>query len=376
MRPRLFENIVVHPTQNILRPPFMLFRGGPEWPRFWLQGSVRHCRYRLGVPLDHKPRAATEAVSAREAAGIWCGPVSEHFGHALTDFAGRLAYSSQFGGAMPLIFSAEARTEKAPPPFFFELLEHFAVPPERVIIVTRPTRFDRLHVFPQAERLFGGPPSREYLALLDRVVTTPPATTDGSRLFVSRAGLAKGRLAGEAYLETVLARAGFETFRPETVPLAEQLGRYRRADHLVFSEGSAIHALQLLGSVPAKITVIRRRARHRIAAAVLKPRVRSIDYIDCLRGTIHGARPQGGAQISSGISILDERRCVERFARGGIDIADFWDEQAYAAHRDRDIIDWIGFRRQRPRPPVEQRLIRRGLARAGIAPAIIATLDP
>jgi hypothetical protein len=366
-RPRRFDDILVHPTQDLLRPPFMLFRGGPAWPWFWLRSDVRHCRYRLSIPLDRRPRAARHYPEDRAAAGIWCGPVTDHFGHMITDFAGRLAHSSIFRPDVPLVFSAADAPGKRPPSFFLDLLAHFRVSPDRVKIVTRPTRFDRLYVFPQAERLFGGPPDPAYLALLDRIVAAPPAPMDGSRLYVSRAGLAKGRFAGEAWLETVLARAGFEPFRPEMHSLEEQMRRYRRAEHLLFAEGSAVHALQLLGSAPGRVTVLCRRPGHRIAAAALIARAPMVDYIDCLAGLVHGAHPNGWAQHSSGMSVLDERRCVAAFAAAGIDIGVFWDASAYVEARDRDLLDWIDLRRSRPRPPREIPMIRKTLARAGVS---------
>jgi hypothetical protein len=369
MRPRCFEDILVHPTYDLLRPPFMLFRGGPAWPRFWLQRDARHCRYPVPLPLDRRPYAPSSAVEDREPIGIWCGPVSEHFGHAITDFGGRLAYSSRFKPDVPLIFSA-LPGGRTPPQFFFQMMAHFGVAAERIMIVSRPTLFDRLYVFRQAERQFGGPPDPRYLALLDEIVTVPRSSNDGSRLFVSRAGLPKGRIAGEAYLETILAQVGFEVFRPELVSLEEQMMRYRKADHLLFSEGSAIHGLQLLGSIPARVTVICRRQGHRIAQPAIQARARSLDYIDCVDGLVYGARPSGGPQRSSGMSVLNVHGCVAAFAKAGIDVGHFWDREAYIARRDQDIVNWIEYRRRWRRPWSESPFLRWTLSRAGVSLAV------
>lgn len=365
-RHRCFENILVHPTYALLRPPLMLFRGGPAWPRFWLQGAIRHCRYKIALPLDQKPRAPSSAVEKQEPVGIWCGPVSEHFGHAITDFGGRLAWSSQFRPDVPLIFSA-LPGGRTPPPFFFQMMAHFGVKPERIMIVSSPTRYSRLYVFPQAERQCGTPPDPAYLALLDQIVSVASSPSDGSRLFVSRAGLPKGRIAGEDYLENTLAKAGFEIFRPELFSLEEQMLRYRKADHLLFSEGSAIHALQLLGSLPAKVTVICRRRGSRIAEQAIRARVRSIDYIDCVDGLIHGARSGGGPQRSSGMSVLDPDICVSGFAKAGIDIEAVWDREAYIACRDRDVAEWIKYRQQWRHSLPERLFIHWTSARAGVS---------
>ena len=68
--------------------------------------------------------------------------------------------------------------------------------------------------------------------------------------------LVNDRIAGEPYLEDVLRRSWVRVLRPETVPLAEQLRNYRAATDIVFAEGSALHALQLLGRVDADVAVL------------------------------------------------------------------------------------------------------------------------
>lgn len=366
--PRLqsFRDIVVYPTQAMLKPPFMLYRGGPDWPRFWSRIAARHCRLPIAVPLDIRPRRDGAAPAHREAAGIWCGPMTRHFGHAVAEFATRIAWSSRLARRdLPLVFSA-APADDAPPAFFDQLLAHYGVAPERVRIVTAPTRFDRLDVFPQAERLFGGVPDPGYLALLDEIAGPVPAA-DGARLFVSRAALPKGRFAGEAYLEEVLAAAGYATFRPEDVPLAEQLARYRAAAHLVFSEGSALHALQLLGRLRAAVTVLVRRPGVRLASAAIGARVPSLDYVDGLRGVAYGVRRYGRPQVSAGISILDEDRVAPALARAGLDIAAGWDPAAYRRARDADIAGWAARRLADPKHAAEAATIDRSLRRAGLA---------
>lgn len=366
--PRLqsFRDIVVHPTQAMLKPPFVLYRGGPDWPRFWLRIAARHCRFPVAVPLDIRPRRDGPPPARREAAGIWCGPVTRHFGHAVAEFGTRIAWSSRLAqGDLPLVFSA-GPADGPPPPFFDQLLAHFGVAPDRVRIVTAPTRFDRLDVVPQAERLLGGAPDPAYLALLDEIAGPEPVG-DGARLFVSRGALPKGRFAGETYLEAVLAAAGYAVFRPESAPLAGQLARYRAAAHLVFSEGSALHALQLLGHLRAAVTVLVRRPGMRLASAAIAARVPALDYLDCLRGVAYGVRRYGRPQVSAGISILDEDRVPTAFARAGIDIAAGWDRAAYRGARDADIAGWAARRLADPKHAAEAATIDRSLRRAGLA---------
>lgn len=363
VQPRLFTNVVVYPTQKLLQPPFLLFQGGPDWPGFWAQLKARHCRYAIPVPLDLRPRPRS-APTRLEEIGVWCGPITAHFGHAIADFGGRLAWSSQLPDHVPLVFSARDSAE-APPGFLLHILSRFGVAPERVRLVVEPTRFNRLLVFPQAERLFGGRPGPSYLDLLDRLAGPEPAA-DGTRLFVSRAGLPSGRIAGESYLEQVLEVAGFVPFRPECFGLDEQLARYRRAAHLVFSEGSAIHALQLLGRIRARVSVIVRRPGWRIASRLIAPRVSSLDYVECLRGVVHGVRSDGRPQPSAGMSILDETHCVSAFGKAGINLTPGWQQEQFVESRDKDLRAWIDHRHARPTHPKEGAAIRSSLRLAGL----------
>ena len=360
---RTFANIIVYPTQRLLEPPFVLFRGGPGWPRFWLQRHARHCRGPVAIPLDIRPRRTTVPVKHREVTGIWCGPVTQHFGHAVASFGARLAASSTLASDMPLVFSAMPGEE--PPPFFWQMLAHFGIAADRVRIVSTPVRFDRLTVVAQAERVYGREPEAAYLDLLDRV-SGPPPLVDGSSVYVSRAGMWKGKIAGEAYLETALARAGIIIFRPETMTLAEQLATYRRASRLIFSEGSAMHALQLLGRIGAELTVIVRRHGSRLAQTALRPRVAGLSYVDAVDGLLHGLGSSGRAQPSAGMTIVNSARLIAALEQHGVAIGAHWDEADFLVQRQRDLTVWLEARSHYPTHRRDDDAIRRSVARLGL----------
>lgn len=362
-RAQTFANVVVHPTQALLKPPFMLFRGGPDWPSFWLRVQARHCRFAVPVPLDVRPRPAAAASGCESADGIWCGPVSQHFGHAIATFGSRIPASIRLDPHAPLVFSAFPGEQ--PPVFFWQILARFGVPRERVRIVSTPTMFGRLHVVPQAERILGGAPDESYLALLDELNGPPPPHND-SRLYVSRADMWKGKIAGELYLEGVLDALGYTAFRPETFSVEEQLDAYRRASHLVFAEGSALHALQLLGKVSAEVTVIVRRNRARLAQIALRPRVARLGYIDAARGLLHGLRGDGRPQPSAGITLVDVPGLLSGLEEVGVPISSVWDQQAFLARERLDLEVWIDARLRHPLHRNEGEAIRRSLRRLGI----------
>lgn len=354
-----FADVTVYPTQSLgLSKAFGVFRGGPDWPYFPAQTILRHCRGPLPIPVDSRPDTAQRAVT-HAGNGLWCGPITHHFGHMIADFGMRVAASSRFDPTAALVFSLRDQPGPSVPAFFWHLIDHLGIARERLYLVAEPTRFERLRALPQAERIGSGP-SRAHLALMD-AMTVPAPEGDIPFAYVSRARLPHGRFAGEAVLDAALAAASVTVFHPETATLTEQLAFYRRARHLVFAEGSALHALQLLGHVGARVTVLVRRARTRLAAASLAPRVQSLDYLNALRGCIHGLRPDGTPQAPTGISLLDEVRLLEGFARLGIDLAAQWDSTAFARACEADLTEWVARRAAKPWGSAERALIEKRL---------------
>jgi hypothetical protein len=126
--------------------------------------------------------------------------------------------------------------------------------------------------------------------------------------------LAEGRFAGESYLDEALAAAGVTVFHPESADLHGQFRLYRRARCLIFSEGSALHVLQLLGHLDAEIIILARRPWARMTAVTLRPRVRRLRYVRAARGFICGLLPSGHRQEPAGISVVRREALHSRLA--------------------------------------------------------------
>lgn len=412
-RVRLFRNILVHPTQEMRDPDGAFFRGGPDWPRFAMQILVRHCWGAIPRPIDARPLparaewpyfdprflpvfwphlgihpglsapelereasrlAASQAPLANQTfdtvdAGIWGGPISLHFGHMIADFGMRIAASNRIDPEMPLVFSLPPFREPEPPAHFWQIIDHLGIDRGRVLLVRTPTRFARLYVLPQAERPFGGAPTPRHLAFLDAIAGSErPLERDLVCVFVSRAGLPEGRFAAESYLDEMLTVAGVTVLHPETADLRTQLQFYRRARRLIFSEGSAVHALQLLGTLGCEVVVLVRRPGNQIAAASLRPRARLLRYLPATRALLHGLTSSGRPDTRAGLSVLDEERCLAGLKAQGIDLAPFWDPMAYAERREADLERWQSERRAALIHPRDGELVERQLRELALAP--------
>lgn len=367
----VFRDITVMPTQGlkhgfdgrVKRQPCGLYRGGPVWPRFALQVRARHCRGLLSWPVDRRPFPA--APVDHLPTGVWCGPVSPHFGHMIADFAMRLPAAASADTDWPLVFSvgpADPVEAPEPPPFFWQLLAWFGIARDRVVLVRAPLRIARLAVPEQAERLGGRGPSRRHLDRMDALVARngPPTPPIGC-LFVTRAGLKDGRLAAEPYLVDALVRAGVIVLHPERCDLATQLDLYRRACRIVFSEGSALHALQLIGRLDADVAVLVRRPGHRMAWRALGSRVAGLRYWDRARGLLYGLSVRGRPLWERALVLIDPRDLWRWFAELEVDLAGAWDAAAYREALDADVRTWVTYNRvlnlhPNVRPTIAQRL--------------------
>jgi hypothetical protein len=343
-------------------------RGGPHWPDWDNQTAARYCAG--GAPLDEEPPAA-EPTATLTGTVAWGGAVTWHFGHQISDFTTRLlptlAEVPDARFAYSTHAQAQLRSVDYAPKFFPQILAWYGISPERIEMIADPTLVERLIVAPQAEQTHGPGPEPWYLDLLDANMTARLGTVNprGS-LYVSRAGI-KARFAGEAYLERVLEDAGFRVLRPETVSLEEQLRAYAGAESIIFAEGSAMHGAQLLGRALGDVTVLVRRSDLRLVEKALRPRARSLLYVDAVAGLVHGCDINGHPARYRGLSILDAERLRTFLPIGGV-----WDREAFETARDADIAEWLERERQTPRwaVPGSPELISESLEDAGLDPAL------
>ena len=280
-----YRNVVIVPYSELLADTRGLsyHKGGPIWPDWSKAEGSRHCKG--GKAVDDIPDAASnQALITKEDRELaWCGPIVFHFGHQIADFSTRIPLYTGSDYVLCFAVPLESRLQYSwAPDFFRQMLEYFGVPEERVLVVNRPILASTLYCAPQQEQLGTNlspeiPPSNEYLELLDSF-SEKLKSREKKKYFFSRAAQTKGVVAGEACLESVFSAAGYEVVRPEEHSLLDQLCFYMNASTLVFTEGSALHGLQLLGHVDADLHVLVRRPGREMGRTLLSPRVRSIHY--------------------------------------------------------------------------------------------------
>lgn len=218
---------------------------------------------------------ATEKTKHLKGTHIYAGPMFIHFGHFLAESIHRLwalEYICKHDGiqvdSVLLLNQPRPRLKRllAPqlPPICLAVLEYLGVPKSKIQFVTDLTRVENL-IVPQQASYFRSqqPINQAYKSFLLRCEDNIEPSKDkngAKKVYVSRSHfLLKGSYAGEAFVESLLAKHGYRIFYPENFSLQQQLAVYKEANELIFAEGSALHVLELLGNIDAKVAVIARR---------------------------------------------------------------------------------------------------------------------
>ena len=268
-----------------------IWRGGPQVE------AGRHCaaldHYRgsepVGDPAQHRGWTRWPIRPERL---FWCGPICDHFGHQLGEFGGRVLLSSldRQTGSLLFIHHDAAATWATLKPWQRDWIDYLNPSGKPVLISGGGFKAAGLVAIPQQQRL-GELPTRRHLAALTQRSRVLDGPAIHNTVVVSRsrhapgdsqAGL-RGSFAGEEAFDAWMAARGACIVYPETLPLRALLELLHRAQCLVVSEGSVLHALELLGYQPGKrLVVMARRPLWPGLAQPLRCRFPQLQWIDAV----------------------------------------------------------------------------------------------
>lgn len=352
---KTYRNIPVLPIQEVLGSPKgrSEHKLGPIYPDWDGKNSARF--HRNGRPKDSRP-TLKDGVKLTYLRGTfaWGGPIVDHFGHQIADFSTRLAMYKNID--CKYIFSVgqgKGYNLDSMPKFMAQLLDWFGIHPDCIYFVEQPVIVDKLIVAPQQEQLSQVPPTDEYLSLMESLSSHHGINTNhqSGRYYISRAGQSKGVLAGESYIESLLRENGFKVIRPEILPLKEQLAIYAKASELVFSEGSAIYGIQLLGKIACDVHILQRRPNRTIAKACVQSRANSLNYYPVGK-LVAGINKQGKPLADAGITIVrvgDLRNLLDKLKLS----PDLVDEKMLSNHAREDVSRFMDNERKHKRAEVD-----------------------
>lgn len=222
-----------------------------------------------------------------EGSYLYGGLIYGHFGHIMSEMIHRVLTTRRHFRERPWIFvglhnSTPILGYHHLPGSFKAALDFLNVAKENVLCLHAHAQVERLSITEQGSD-FGGGPKPGYLELLKahsecRLDAMFPTGSPHRLLYVSRSNLPHGgSFLGERYLEKHLVAEGYEVFHPEDHALAWQMEVYRRAEIVIFPEGSACHGTELLGDrmLGTCVFLERRSSHRRVFHNVLAPRARN-----------------------------------------------------------------------------------------------------
>lgn len=261
------QNIIVSPLLGGSSKGYMALNAEPPSP------LLRHYRYgRKESALEVVPFGDLNVVATQviEEPVIYGGLMFRHFGHALAEGIHRLwpRFALKELHSATVAFNVVNNSKIMP--YVSEALNLHGISRVGVMPIQEPTLFRRLFVGPQARQMAGPTLILDYRTMLDGYHSRRLPIPEGQRrLYVSRLHHHHtGSFYGESFVEAQLAAQGFEIVYPEQLTLTELVILLRDSKVAVFAEGSAIHALELCGSMTPAVFVIGRRqhALERFAA--------------------------------------------------------------------------------------------------------------
>lgn len=183
---------------------------------------------------------------------VWGGYLTHHYGHFLTESVARLWVLLRGGPleGLRVVFTSH-RAWQRPAAYIHEWQRGFGLKmvelPESGVV-----RFSRMHVPEPAWRLNGwiAPEMRQIHMQARSGLNVPRSPTQTRALWLSRQGLARTRKPYDEKMLEWLVDGRIEVIRPETLTLAEQVGRIEDSTSIAGVMGSAFHTLLLARDVP------------------------------------------------------------------------------------------------------------------------------
>jgi capsular polysaccharide biosynthesis protein len=246
------------------------------------QLRARRVQYSTAAPIGQWQIKNREPATHLGGRWMFAGYLYDHFGHYIAESVPRLwpLLEKNKLAINGIIFIGHEGAQLSS--MQESVIEALCGPLDcKIKICSHPMIAEELLIPSQASTL--GPlsePSDHYLGLL----SNKQGIRDGihrQMLYISRSKLSStSRLIGEKLIESILERSGYCIFHPQDYSIKQQLDAYQSAKSLIFCEGSAIHAIELLGKLDAHCYVISRGGlrSHRIRAmkTILRKRCRAL----------------------------------------------------------------------------------------------------
>ncbi|WP_264874455.1 glycosyltransferase family 61 protein [Vibrio agarivorans] len=203
-----------------------------------------------------------EPVKKLEGNYLYAGPLYNHFGHIMTESIHRLyAYNESYDGVVfcAAAFTVGSARKCSIPAFLNDLLGLFGIPKHKAVVVNGATICASLDIPSPGSTLQSGP-ADWYLNTLKKAIAVSKKQDMPEKIYLGRSHMiGQGTVLGESYVFSKLAASGFRYFAPELFSIATQVDILASAKEIVFVEGSAIYASEIIDEISANVYMLPRR---------------------------------------------------------------------------------------------------------------------
>lgn len=213
---------------------------------------------------------------------FYIGPFINQFGHLITQTLSRAWAYNEYKEIVDKIIilgrSANDTIERLPK-YVLELFDFFNLELNKILFITDAVQIENL-IAPAQSHGIGFRESwhkKEFLSFYDKGQYTDSSLP--KKIFISRRFFKlKGRLAGLDSVADVLKKNDYTEVFPEKLSIEQQIKLFYNATHIIAEEGSALHTLDLIPEIKAKVFLISRRKNYPTFIDLIK-RVSAETYI-------------------------------------------------------------------------------------------------
>ncbi len=203
---------------------------------------------------------------------IFCGNLSNHFGHFILESLARIWYVKK-NPKLKIIWTTNKKKYSH---WQEEILDLLGIKNEPVFINV-PTKISTL-ILPSPGYIIQTYFAKRQVLALGEI--SPQKTIQGKKLYISRAKLVNGGGGGysnEKELEKLLMEKGWKIFHPQEHSIRTQLNELSSSEVVLGIEGSAFHLLIFFQRIKSKIFTIARRNGNNLNYQTIAS-AKSIDY--------------------------------------------------------------------------------------------------
>lgn len=180
-----------------------------------------------------------EPYETRNKTAFFLGDCINQWGHFLLESITRLyPLINNINADYDYVFTGSPKGEF---PQVYELLEIFGLKREQIIFIDKPTKYAKVIIPEQSNRL-NGAYHKEYVDILNKIQSNV-VPKQNKKIYLSRTKLLYDNVFGEDVIENIFKQNGYKIIYPERLSVYEQIAYIKGAEEIAGLVGSAMHSL-------------------------------------------------------------------------------------------------------------------------------------